>query len=270
MKICNSFQFGDVEAYEFGYGFIVRPPMNVFLYCIDDILVDTAQPLMQKAVIEVLRDKRISRIVLTHHHEDHSGNAAVLKELKRASVYADPRAREKMRAGFKILPYQHVMWGRPGTLDVLPLDAKVEGDKYTLTPVHTPGHSEDHTVFLEENQGWLFSGDLYLADRIKYFRSDEKFGDTVESLRRVLKLDFEALFCAHSPSPSNGKELIRRKLHFLEDILGEVEDLLEKGYEKKEIVKKMSKEEVTFIKLATMGDVSLARMISSAVDSIVP
>lgn len=268
MKICNRFQFGEVRAYEFGYGFIVRPPMNVFLYCIDDILIDTAQPLMRKAVVEVLCDRKISRIVLTHHHEDHSGNAAVLKEMRKIPVYADPRARGKMRNGFRILPYQYVMWGRPGTLDVLPLDGKIEGNKYTLTSVHTPGHSEDHTVFIEENQGWLFSGDLYLSDRIKYFRSDEKFGDTVRSLRNILKLDFEALFCAHSPSPTNGKEMIRRKLHFLEDILGEVKTLLEKGNEKKEIVEKMSGEEVTFVKLATMGDVSLARMISSAVDSV--
>ncbi len=269
MKICSKFQFGDVEAYEFGYGFIVRPPMTVFLYCIDGILVDTAQPLMRKAVVDVLQNKRISRIVLTHHHEDHSGNAAILKELKKASVYADRRAREKMRDGFRILPYQHVLWGRPGMLDVLPLDGKIEGINYTLTPVHTPGHSEDHTVFFEEHQGWLFSGDLYLSDRIKYFRSDEKFGDTVRSLRKVLELDFEALFCAHSPSPTNGKEMIRRKLHFLEDILGEVKTLLEKGYEKKEIVMKMSREEVTFVKLATLGDVSLARMISSAIDFVI-
>lgn len=268
MNVCNSFHFGEVDAFEFGYGFIARPFMTVFLYHIDDILIDTAQPLMHDTVVEALRHKTIRRILLTHHHEDHSGNAAILKKTRNVSVYANPYTREKMKSGFKIRPYQHVMWGRPEILDVLPLDAKIEGNKYTLIPIHTPGHSKDHTVFLERSQGWLFSGDLYLADRIKYFRADEKFGDTVRSLKRILKFDFDALFCAHNPAQHHGKELIGRKLDFLENFLGQVGYLLQKGYGRNAIVRKMSANEVKFVKLMTLGNVSLARMISSACDAI--
>ena len=106
-----------------------------------------------------------------------------------------------MEKTFKIHPYQTYTWGKSGQVSVLPLPAVVETGKYKLRPVHTPGHSNDHTVYLEENHGWLFSGDLYLGERIKYFRSDEKFKDQIDSIKMILEYDFDALFCAHNPVP---------------------------------------------------------------------
>jgi glyoxylase-like metal-dependent hydrolase (beta-lactamase superfamily II) len=93
-------------------------------------------------------------------------------------------------------------------------------------------------VFLEKKQGWLFSGDLYLGERIKFFRADERFAEQIASLIKVLTLDFDTLFCAHNPCLKSGKQKIKNKLQFLEDLY------------------------------ITMGNVSFANMVRSAMASI--
>ena len=172
-----------------------------------------------------------------------------------------------MATGFKILPYQRFIWGRSEKCRVLPLDPVVESDRYNLVPIHTPGHSKDHMVFWEKDYGWLFSGDLYLGQKIKFFRSDEKIFDQIESLKKVLQLDFDALFCAHNPCPQNGKSKLKQKLQFLEDIAGQLQLLINKGMDKKAILKRMDPKTDKWIKLMTMGNVSFANMLQSAYQS---
>lgn len=36
-------------------------------------------------------------------------------------------------------------------------------DRYRFAVLHTPGHSNDHICLLEPDEGWLFSGDLFLS-----------------------------------------------------------------------------------------------------------
>ena len=142
----------------------------------------------------------------------------------------------------------------------------MESNRYNLVPVHTPGHSKDHMVFFEEANGWLFSGDLYLGQRIRYFRTDEKIFDQIESLKNILKLDFDALFCAHNPCPQNGKSKLKQKLQYLEDIVGQVQKLKENGFSKKAVFNRLDPKTDRSIKLMTMGNVSFANMLASAYD----
>jgi glyoxylase-like metal-dependent hydrolase (beta-lactamase superfamily II) len=171
-----------------------------------------------------------------------------------------------MKKTFKIRPYQIYTWGKSQPVSVSPLPSMVETGKYKLRPVHTPGHSNDHTVYVEENHGWLFSGDLYLGDRIKYFRSDEKFKDQIDSIKMILEYDFDALFCAHNPVQKNGKKRLANKLSFLEDIYGKVQDLCRKGYSEKAIVKALGNEKAKLVKFVTLGNVSFTQMVRSAME----
>jgi glyoxylase-like metal-dependent hydrolase (beta-lactamase superfamily II) len=135
----------------------------------------------------------------------------------------------------------------------------------TFQPVPTPGHSRDHTVFLVPEKGWLFSGDLYLADRIKYFREDERIVDEISSLRKVHSLDFDTLFCSHNPKLKNGRDRIAAKLSFLEDIYGAVMELQKQGLGEKEIMRKIRLGEVHFIRWLTGGNVSAGNIVRSAI-----
>jgi glyoxylase-like metal-dependent hydrolase (beta-lactamase superfamily II) len=219
-------------------------------------------------VINFLGKRHLEQVVLTHHHEDHSGNAAVLASRHKVPVYGHPLAVEKMKAKNRIFPYQYYIWGPSAPLKMRELPETVESNRFVLKPFHTPGHSKDHTVYYEKKNGWLFSGDLYLADRIKYFRSDERMVDQIASLRKVSTLDFEALFCAHNPKPKNGKAHILKKLQFLEDLFGKIRTLWEKGSTVNEIIRRAGLKESYFVKLICLGNVSMRNMVRSAVKSL--
>ncbi|MDI6742665.1 MAG: MBL fold metallo-hydrolase [Smithella sp.] len=264
----NKINFGKVEAFELGYGFLRKPVMNVHFFLVDEICIDTAQSLMRKHFLETIREKKINQVILTHFHEDHSGNAAAVQEAKKVPVFGHPITVQKMKAGSSILPYQYFMWGPSEKLDMKPLPPVIESNSISLIPVHTPGHSPDHTSFLEKNEGWLFSGDLYLAPRIKYFRADEKIEETIRSLEKVLELDFQTLFCAHNPQPAEGKKKIREKLEFLKHFCGEVATLHQRGLNEKEIIKNLPYKEVLLVKIMTTGNVSLACMVRSTINAL--
>lgn len=266
MKIVNRHRFnGMVTALELGYGIIGRPLMNVYCYLIGDTLIDCGQANMADAMKSFVLTHRIERLLLTHHHEDHSGNAAMIASSCGALVMGHQLTAQKMGCIRPILPYQHLVWGQSREVAVSPLPAVVASDGFYFLPIHTPGHSKDHTVYLETQRGWLFSGDLYLADRIKFFRSDEKIEQQIQSLQILLQHDFESLFCAHNPVLKNGRDRLRRKLAYLEDIFGAVGSLLTRGLPEKEIIRRMDHRQDRFVKFVTMGNASFANMIRSAI-----
>jgi len=268
MNIVNTDHYDQVEMIRLGYGPIGPPMMSVFFYVVDGLVIDSGQHHMAGTVVGLLKNKDLSRIVLTHHHEDHSGNAALISHLNKIPVFGHPLAAEKLKMGFSIRLYQHVVWGKSHPVEVAALPEVVETDRFAFTPVHTPGHSRDHTVFLEKKHGWLFSGDLYIGERIKFFRSDERFCDQIASLKKVLELDFETLFCGHNPSLVNGKLKIRKKLQFFEDLYGKINQLLEKGYSKKAVVKALDPGNDRWVKWLTMGNASFANMLRSAMEAL--
>ena len=264
MNIVKTDHFDSVRMIQLGYGPVGPPLMSVFMYVVDGLVIDTAQHHMAKTVWGLLGEMRFSRIVLTHHHEDHSGNAAMIAGRHDIPVIAHPLAVEKLKTSFPILPYQHLLWGKAPAVSAAPVGDLVETDRFAFTPVHTPGHSKDHIVFFEKQRGWLFSGDLYLGERIKFFRSDENIFDQIASLKMVTALDFDILFCGHNPCLKSGRQKIRNKLQFLEEFYGNVRKLAEKGHTEKAVIKALDPKSDRGIKWLTMGNASFANMIRSA------
>lgn len=267
MNIVKKIKFGDIEGYQLGYGPIGKPLMSVFLYVIDGIVIDSGQSHMRRYIVEQLRGKSLEQLLLTHHHEDHSGNAAAIGNALGIPIFGHPLTVKKMRKRFRIQPYQHIIWGRSQPASLLPLPTIIQSNRYRFRPIHTPGHSKDHTVFIVESEGWLFSGDLYLGDRIKYFRSDENIATQITSLKTILNYQFDSLFCAHNPAQTGAREHLKRKLDYLENICGTVRELGEKGLSENEIVQKMDKGNDRWVKCITLGNASFANMIRSAIQS---
>ncbi|MCP3898762.1 MAG: MBL fold metallo-hydrolase, partial [Desulfobacteraceae bacterium] len=100
---------------------------------------------------------------------------------------------------------------------------------------------------------------------IKFFRSDEDLRTQIASLKKILKLDFDILLCSHYPKLKNGKNRIKNKLAFLEELNGNIIKLWEKGFSEKQIFKALNLKEDYLTKYFCFGNVSMINGVRSSI-----
>ena len=268
VKVINKLSHNDVQFWKLRFGPFGRPKMYVHTFLIDGLLIDTGQPRLKQEVVKTLESQRIERIIITHHHEDHSGNIEILKKSKSVKAYASPLCCEIMKKPPRVSPAQWMTWGQNKAAELLPLEltGPVFTDKYTFDIIETPGHAIDHICLHEKNQGWLFSGDIYLNDYVKIFMRSEIINDQIKSIIKLIRLDFDVLFCNHNPQIKNGKERLKAKLQFLQDFRGKVKNESARGLTAKEIQRKIGLKESFFVKFLSVGELSVINMVQSAMN----
>ncbi len=252
-----------VNLYKVGVSYLGKPIKPVHFFEVDGLLIDTGPSLAKVAVSRLVDKLNISQIVLTHTHEDHSGNAASLKQQLDVPLFGHILAMEIMAKGFEILPYQKAMFGPAGQVAIRPVDRKIDTDKYSFEVIHTPGHAPEHIALYERNQGWLFPGDLFVAEKIKYFRKHESMSEQIKSLKKLARLDFDFLFCNHNPQFKDGKSKLIRKLHYFEELYGHIKEQHNKGLNTDEIMKALKIQKSRPIELLTYKDVSARYLVTS-------
>ncbi|WP_163832072.1 MBL fold metallo-hydrolase [Spartinivicinus ruber] len=109
----------------------------------------------------------------------------------------------------------------------------------------------------------IFKGDAFLADKIKLFRGDEDFAKTIESLKRLVTLEFADLFCAHRPIMNQGKQALQQKLAYLLELEDQARYLHRKGHSIKAITQQLLGNESRLRTLLTRGDMSKQNIIRS-------
>jgi glyoxylase-like metal-dependent hydrolase (beta-lactamase superfamily II) len=117
------------------------------------------------------------------------------------------------------------------------MPAFIETGKYRFEVIDTPGHHKDHVAFYEKNMGWIFTGDLYVTRRQAVAFKDENINDEINSIVKILGLDFDTILCGHSGIHKNGKEKLKAKLEFFLGIREQVNGLKRKGLSVEEINK---------------------------------
>ncbi len=245
--------------------------MKVICYHVGDVLLDTGAYWTRPSLHRMLQGYPIRHILLTHYHEDHAGNAAFLQRDLGVPVYGNPLTRRLLANKIPLKPYEHYIWGKLEPVEIRELTGEFVSGDYVFTPVHTPGHSPDHYVYLEKKRGWLFSGDMFLGVKIKYFRSDEDIVVTIKSLRNILELEFDKLFCGHNPQLENPKSLVRAKADHLQQIVDTAAHWLALGLGDKEILRRMVKGHESWMTRAfTLGDVGYHHMVRSALTNLRP
>ena len=114
-----------------------------------------------EALLEATTGETIAHILVTHTHRDHSPGARLLRDRTGAPIVGCARH----------VPIEHAPSGRLDAshdLDHAPDQLMVggdtfEGDGFTLTAVHTPGHASNHLCFALNEEKTLFSGDHVMA-----------------------------------------------------------------------------------------------------------
>jgi glyoxylase-like metal-dependent hydrolase (beta-lactamase superfamily II) len=258
--------FGPVSALHQGRALlgVFKPFMTVRCYCVDGLLVDSGLGAFAGRTLEWARANRANRVVLTHHHEDHSGGTPGLQQ-GGLQVVASEATRERLARGFVVYFYQRMVWGKAPRARVDRLGQVVETQKHRFQVLAAPGHCDDQVVLYEPHQGWLFSGDAFIGEKIRLFRGDEDFQATLDSLQRLCKLDFDSLFCAHRPRLGDGKAALQGKLQHLMDLQGRVLDLHARGHSIGAITLQLLGKERWLLHLFSLGDISKRNLVRAIV-----
>ena len=153
------------------------------------------------AIRRAVSDERITRILVSHTHRDHSPGAAPL---------AAATGAETLGFGPHMTPPE--AGGEGGDHDFRP-DRRladgdvVEGTGWRLTALHTPGHCANHLCFALDAEAWLAPpGILFSADHVMSWSTsivsppDGDMADYMRSLRRIAALDNRVLLPGHGPA----------------------------------------------------------------------
>ena len=266
MKITKSFQHNKVQGFKFGSWPFGQPKMYAHCYFIDGMLIDSGHSNMRKEIVTTLSDLPVEQIFITHHHEDHSGNIDVLRKHFDCPTFASSLCSDLMKQPPSISFGQWLTWGsRPADFDLIPQDQFIETPNHYFEIIPIPGHAVDMVGLYEKKEGWFFSADLFVSEYIRYFMRTESVAGQIQSIKRVLELDFEIMFCGHNPQFKNSKPKLKKKLEFFENFYGQVADLYHQGHSINSIFKEMKLKRSWSIRILSGGELSTVNMINSVI-----
>ena len=197
--------------------FFPKALVNAFLVNADVLtLIDTGTPGAASMVVDALgalgrAPEDVERILITHRHADHAGNAAELARLTGAEVHVAPveapfvtegREQDLPRAatplGKAMVPYVKV--ALPWRLDPVAAESTlVEGASIgPFRVLETPGHTAGHVSLLWEERGVLFAADA--AANLTAVGPHPAADDpdrARDSFRRLARLDFDSACFGH-------------------------------------------------------------------------
>ncbi len=149
------------------------------------------------ALMAALAGERVTHILVTHTHADHSPLAMPLKSRTGATIYA---ARPPAPADAV-----HVRTEEASDLEfrpdvVLTGGERLTGSGWTLEALATPGHASNHLAFALEEENALFSGDHVMGwSTTVVSPPDGDMGDYYASLQAVAARGFSTLWPTHGP-----------------------------------------------------------------------
>ncbi|MFC5774073.1 MBL fold metallo-hydrolase [Ectobacillus antri] len=214
--------------------------MPVYMFQIDDLLLDTGPRSVEKQVRSIVKDIHITRVIHTHHHEDHTGNSAWIQKEYNLPQWIHPVGVSMCQRATRLPFYRAFMWHNRDAFFPTPLEAEyVETDFYRFKVVHTPGHAEDHIVLIDEEKAICFTGDLYLFHSPVSNFSFESVPEIIRSLDKVLTYSFQDIYCSHRGYIRNGRKLLERKHAYLLELQERVVQAFQAGRSPKQIRKEL-------------------------------
>lgn len=183
---------------------------GVYLVGTDPVAVIDPGPDMaeHRAALErALLGRRVSHILITHTHKDHSPAARWLKAVSGAPIY-----------GFGPHPVLSGEVEEGGDRDFMPdvivrNGQRIAGEDFSFTAIHTPGHISNHLCFALEEEAALFCGDTVMGWSTSVIAPpDGDMADYMASLERLLARDDSILYPTHGSPIRDPKSFIAEYL----------------------------------------------------------
>ncbi len=210
-------------------------------YYVDGLLIDSGPVHVIDELPQAFAGILVQTLINTHHHEDHIGNNIWFQQNQKlgpalAHRLAVPIIEKRSGQHIPLPAYRLTTWGEPPASRAENIGLEIRSENYRFTVIETPGHSPDHISLLEPQQGWLFAGDLYFGEKVCEIHMDEDPNIMLNSLMRLLRYDFDILFCSSGKVlQENPRQAIVDKIAFWEEERDKVRYLFKQGLEPEEI-----------------------------------
>ena len=191
----------------------------------DMILIDTGdyERLWTNSILdyyEELGKPKISSIVITHGHEDHTHGLDRIQEVTGAIVRCHPKLVKKLQ---KILDNEEI---------VIPLKSRqlIETESgISIRALFTPGHDIDHVCYYLKEDKVMFTGDTVLGASSTSVRNLAQY---MKSLELLTKFKVETVCPGHGPVVPlpNGSKIIQRQLDHRINRENQVLNAIKNGY----------------------------------------
>ncbi|MDA8406734.1 MAG: MBL fold metallo-hydrolase [Deltaproteobacteria bacterium] len=254
--------FGKVKQVKLAAELNGEPYYWVSSYLVDGLLIDTGSAKTLPEFSNFLRNEEIQVVVNTHSHEDHIGANRLIQEEFGLPIYASKLAIPKIQDPPTVAWYREQAWGSAQASDPRPIPPCLETSKFRFEVVDTPGHSADHISFAERNQGWVFSGDLFIGNQMTTAGPEMNISDMLRSMRRLIEFmdDGFVLFTSLRTVRIDGRKTLQDFVARFEELRERAREMATQGLDVREIVNKMFGGENLFDSI-TNGEFSSAKLV---------
>ncbi len=195
--------------------FIVGPPEGGTVAIIDPRPKEDSHI---EALLKAVDGQKVSHLLITHTHPDHSPAAAAIKEATGASTFGfgshpelsikayEARVAKAIEEGKEPEPEDGEGAGDQDFVpDVLVFDGEeIVGDGFTFEVLHTPGHISNHLCFSLNEETTLFSGDHVMGWSTTVIPApDGNLNDYLKNMRRLTSRAENIYRPTHGPPIEN-------------------------------------------------------------------
>lgn len=188
------------------------------IYLIDgELLIDAGTGASFTDVKKDIESKfdhtKISMIVNTHNHYDHTGGDKKFRDWLKASIAIHSADKDELEGGHTLAEFFNDS-PRVTTVDkILKNGNIIRTENFEFEVIHTPGHSPGSICLYDKNKRILISGDTIFSDGVG--RTDLPGGSNeqmVRSLEKLLDYDIEYLLPGHGAPKLGGVEFVIKRM----------------------------------------------------------
>ena len=192
------------------------------------------------ALIKATEGQKITHILLTHNHNDHSPLAKRLKSETGAKIYFKNLSNSDLAQDDFEEGYDRNIEGDVELND----NDLIKTDEWSIEAIHTPGHTSNHICYALLDENILFSGDHVMGwSTTVIVPPDGNMDDYLLSLKKLLSRNEDRFFPTHGPIIDNPKKLVKDYISHRLDRERQIINAIKKGNNKiSDIVKLIYKD----------------------------